>query len=286
MRCAEVFVARRAKLKGASALFLSVLIAAPAGRSQTSAGTAPSPPVGADSTAGPKQTLDAVVAEARTAADRLAADLPNLTVSQVTTRYVSKGMPAHWTKVDVVSAEVVSVDGKEDYRNIRLNGKPIRASVWKTGSWSSGEFVSMLKTLLSPRTAAEFTPTGEAQITGRPAYLYHFNVRQPNSSWGISAPGGRYETPAYTGAVWIDKESHRVLRIEQRTGPMSDSFPVKEAEFKLDYGFVRVEGNTYLLPVHGGALACERPTGHCTLNETEFRDYRKFTAGPVAASGP
>jgi len=67
---------------------------------------------------------DDIIDAARNAADRLNDGLPNFIVKQNTARYFSTTFPARWRAQDVVTAEVVSVGGKEDYRNILVNGKP------------------------------------------------------------------------------------------------------------------------------------------------------------------
>jgi len=221
---------------------------------------------------------DNVIDGARAAAESFTAEMPNFIVQQLTTRYFSLTVPAQWRAQDVVSAEVVSVNGSEEYRNVSINGKPTKEPVEKSGSWSTGEFVSTLQDVLSPMTAAEFTKRGSDTIAGRSAVVYDYSVRKERSHWRIIAPDGRAEAPPYTGAIWVDKDTHRVLRIEQRTGPLPKDFPYDKAESTLDYDFVRIESQNYLLPVHSENLACQRGSYNCTRNEISFRNYRKFTS--------
>lgn len=238
----------------------------------------PPPPPESSGRAEPGQSFDQIVAEARIAADSFTEGLPNFTVNQLTTRYYSNSSPAQWKPMGVVSADVVCVDGKEDYRNILVNGRASNVPVEQTGAWSTGEFVVTLQSILSPVTAAEFTPAGEDQIVGRQAYVYKYNVRHERSHWRIVSQDGRMEEPAYHGKIWIDKESHRVLRIEERTGPIPGTFAYDKAEATLDYDFVRIGAASYLLPVHSENLACMRGTARCSRNEIDFRNYRKFAA--------
>jgi hypothetical protein len=244
----------------------------------------PLPPASSDR-AEPSQNFDKVVAEARVAADNFTEGLPNFTVTQYTTRYYSYSLPAQWRVLGVVSADVVCVDGKEDYRNILVNGKSSNVPVEKTGAWSTGEFVVTLQSILSPMSDAEFTRVGDDLIVNRQAFVYNYSVRREKSSWRIVAEDGRTEAPAYHGKIWIDKESHRVLRIEERTGPMSASFPYDKAESTLDYDFVRIGAETFLLPVHSENLACKRGSAQCSRNDIEFRNYRKFTADSTITYG-
>ena len=221
---------------------------------------------------------DETIEKARAASDDLVSDMPNFIVQQLTTRYYSMSIPAQWRAVGVVGAEVVCVDGKEDYRHITVNGKATTQPVEKSGAWSTGEFVTTLQDILSPYTAADFTRRGEDTIVRRPAYVYDFTVRQPNSHWNIIAPDGKSLRPAYAGSIWIDKETGNVLRIEQRTGKIPGTFIYDKAETNLDYDFVRIDAKTYLLPVKSEIMSCQRGTPNCTRNEIAFRNYRKFTA--------
>jgi hypothetical protein len=222
--------------------------------------------------------VDDIVAAARSNSESYTAEMPNFLVEQVTTRYYSNSVPPQWRALDIVEAEVVCLDGSEEYRNIKLNGKATKQPIEKTGAWSTGEFVTTLQDVLSPMTAAAFTKRGESRMANRPAVVYDFAVRQPRSHWRIIAPDGKSYAPAYTGAIWIDKETKQVLRIEQRTSAMPANFPYSKAESTLDYDFVRIEAKTYLLPVRSENLACNRGSFGCARNEINFRNYRKFTA--------
>jgi hypothetical protein len=221
---------------------------------------------------------DDIIGQAREAADHLSDGLPNFVVQQSTTRYFSRVLPPRWQVLDVVTAEVASVDGKEDYRNIMVNGKPSSQPVEKTGAWSTGEFQTTLDSLLNPYTGAAFRKSKDDTLDGRPAYTYDFSVRQENSDWIIHASAGSQATPSYTGTVWIDKETHNVMRIEEQTGPLPASFPFDKAELVVGYGFIRIDGNTYPLPAHSEILTCQRGSTICTKNDIDFRNYRKFAA--------
>jgi len=226
----------------------------------------------------PNASADDIISQARDAADRLTDGLPNFLVQQNTTRYFSRVLPPQWQVLDTVSAEVASVNGKEDYRNIMVNGKPSNRPVEKTGAWSTGEFQTTLDSLLNPYTLAAFHKTKDDTFQGRSAYTYDFQVRQQNSNWDIHAPDGSVATPAYSGTVWIDKATFNVMRIEEQTGPLPSTFPFDKAESVVEYGFVNIDGKTYPLPIHSEILTCQRGSSTCTKNEIRFQNYRKFAA--------
>ena len=223
--------------------------------------------------------VDDVIVDARLAANAFTTELPNYVVQQFTTRYFSVTYPQQWQAQDVVSAEVAYVKGKEEYRNISIDGRPTDGTpVEKTGAWSMGEFGTTLVDILSPYTLARFAHRGDDRIAGRPAIVYDLAVEQPRSHWRIVAPDGSFCYPAYKGAIWIDKETHRVLRIEQQAIEMPADFPQDRIESTLEYGYVNIENVQYLLPVRSENVGCTVDTMNCTRNIIEFRNYRKFTA--------
>jgi hypothetical protein len=219
-----------------------------------------------------------IIQDAREVAARFTADLPNFTAQQFTTRYFSVTWPAHWQKLDEVTADIAHVDGKEEYRNIKVNGMPVNQPPERSGAWSTGEFSTTMEDVLSLATNARFKRRGDDRLSGRPALVFDLAVAQPNSHWSIVAPDGRALYPAYEGAIWIDKETRRVLRIEMRTVDLPQDFPFLKAESTLTYGFVKIDNKPYLLPAGSEALGCARGSGSCTRNTIEFKDYKKFTA--------
>jgi hypothetical protein len=223
---------------------------------------------------------DPVIDKAREAAFSFSETLPNYVVKQFTTRYeteTARGGQTSWHAIDTVSADVVSEGGKESYRNILINGKPPKQAIEKTGSWSTGEYSSVLLDVLSPGTRADFHNKRSTTIVNRAAFRYDFSVDKPNSHWHVYTAAESYN-PEYTGVIWIDKENSRVLRIELAASNMPRAFPLDTVESAVDYDFVLIGDAKFLLPVHSEALSCERGTAGCSRNVIDFRNYKKFSA--------
>ena len=223
---------------------------------------------------------DPIVNSARDAAFEFTDTLPNYVVKQFTTRYqtdTARGNRTSWQALDVVTADVVAENGKESYKNILVNGKPPRDAIEKTGSWSTGEFATVLQGILAPQTDADFHNKRSTTIVNRAAWKYDYSVEQPNSMWHVYASSESY-IPGYTGTIWIDKENYRVLRIEMAAVNMPRSFALDDVESAVDYDYVMIGDKKYLLPVHSEALSCVRGTAECTRNVIDFRNYKKFSA--------
>ncbi len=217
-----------------------------------------------------------VLADARESAAAYANDLPNFVVEQAATRAQGGLDPPDWRVLDVVTAEVTMLNGKEQYRDVRVNGRPADRPVEKSGAWSTGEFTATLQELFSPATDARFERDRDSRAAGRPAYVFRYSVPAANSHWTIVSESGQRFNPGYSGEIWIDKESRRVLRIEQRADPLPPSFGVGMAETRIEYAFVRIAGGTYLLPVESETTGCREIGRQCVRNSIRFTNYRRF----------
>ena len=223
-----------------------------------------------------QDSAPSIIERARAAADAFLTGLPNYVCQQFTTRYQSEGHPVNWSAQDVVSAEVVYEDGKERYEKLAINGKPVKGAIEDTGSWSTGEFGTILADLLSPATHADFKFAGERELANETTMKYDFAVERAYSHWNVSV-AAQTVRPAYRGSVWISKQSGRVLRIEMQAVQIPKEFPNDTVETAVDYGWVNLGTDKFLLPTRAEMLACFRGTTTCTRNVVEFRTYKKFT---------
>src|ERR1019366_3244349 len=106
--------------------------------------TAPDAEPAAESNDPRHYTDEQIIQDAPAPAATFSASLPDYLVQQVTSRYFATGFPTHWQEIDVVTAELAYVGGKEEYRNIRVNGRPV-SNPERTGTWSTGEFGTTLE---------------------------------------------------------------------------------------------------------------------------------------------
>ncbi len=222
---------------------------------------------------------DEVIDQAREEAFSFSETLPNYVVKQYTNRYqtgAARGGNTTWQPLDIVTTDLIYEDGKERYTNVMVNGKPTKY-IEQTGSWSEGEFASMLQAILAPGTDADFRNQRSVTYSNRTAWRYDYTVEQPRSTWTLHADGQTYK-PSYTGAIWVDKATYRVLRIEIAARNLPRTFPLDTAESSIDYDFVSISDQKVLLPTHAESLSCVRGTSDCTRNTTDFRNYKKYGA--------
>ncbi len=229
----------------------------------------------------PANPRQAFIEKARVVAGTFLENLPNYVCQEITTRYGSETRVPSWNVIDVLSADVVYEEGKESYRNLLMNGKPLKKPPEESGAWSTGEFGTILAELFSPGSAAKFKYAQEDSIAHRPASVYDYSVERLRSSWKIQVPG-QYIMPAYKGSVWLDKESAHALRIEMQAKEIPEEFPRISVETAVDYDYITLgTPDKYLLPIRAEVLSCDRGSNQCDRNVIEFRNYHKFTGESV-----
>lgn len=224
--------------------------------------------------AGPAGRED-LLSRAEEAALEFDKKLPSFICDQFVNRYESKTLKPKWKLLDRVQLELAYTKGKEEYRNIRINGKRLKkGSPEESGSWSTGDFGATLVSIFASTSPPDFRLRGDSEAAGMKAKVYDFSVPKERSQWTIRY--GYAVKPAHEGSLWIDPESARVLRIEMSSRRLPTNYDIDKVEMTVDYGWVNIAGTKWLLPVRSENLACYRGTFTCTRNEIEFKNYRKF----------
>jgi len=222
-----------------------------------------------------------LIEQARQHAYEFAEELPNFIVTQAVTRYSEAPGNKNWQLEDRLEIELTYRVGKgEEFKLLRVDGKPARESYQEIGgSTSTGEFGTMLAALFVPQSKAEFKEVRRENFHGRPTVVFDFKVRRANSSSSISdKTSGKTVVAGYSGSIWIDTESKRALRIESSNEEIPAGFPVTLSENAIEYDWVTIGDERYLLPVHAEVLLGWDAQKVYTKNVIEFRDYRRFEA--------
>jgi hypothetical protein len=226
--------------------------------------------------------VDETIEKARQVSLDVQEKIPNFLCDQITLRYEGEGWPKPvWKLKDRITAELMFNDGAESYRNVKTGGKLLglgkNRPPEETGNWSTGDWMSILLDVVQPSTDAAFKFDKEDTIGGRKTRRYTYTVRQSNSHWRVE-PAGYPIKPAYRGAVWIDMETFRVMRVEMEARQLPQNYPLNIVEMTAELGVVNIAGENYLLPVKSENLTCQRDTVTCHRNELQFQKYRRFTA--------
>ena len=116
--------------------------------------------------------------------------LPDFLAQQTTNRFFTPRAGGEWQPLDVVTAEIAYSRGREEYRNVQIDGRPTTRPVEKTGAWSTGEFGTVLEGLMAEETQAKFRrrPGLQRAAGNRPAWVYDFSVSAAKSPWVMVSP--------------------------------------------------------------------------------------------------
>jgi hypothetical protein len=152
------------------------------------------------------------------------------------------------------------------------------------GDISTGEFGSLLRSLLR-NPDSDFHFIREDQVGGAAAAEYAFRISRAQSDWKILSDD-QFVVPEYSGRIWFDRSSNRILRIERAAEEIPSAFPLRSVEVDVTFDEIKLgSSDTYLLPLQADARVCVRDRQECSRKTIDFRDYQKFRAESKILSG-
>jgi hypothetical protein len=226
------------------------------------------------------ETQKQVENDAREYAMNYSKSLPNFICAQVTRRSGDPtGSGKDYRLYDTVVAKLTYFDQHEKYETISINDKFTTQSFESLGgSISTGEFGSMLQGIFDPQSAAEFQWVRWATLRGHRAHVFGYTVDQPHSRWQIEDRQSKeHIIPAYVGQVWVDSRDHSVLAFTVKAVDIPATFPIREADSRLDYDVIDISGVPSVLP--SKAEMHLRSGKEDQKNEIAFRAYHKYEVG-------
>ncbi|MBI1761445.1 MAG: hypothetical protein HYR56_08430 [Acidobacteria bacterium] len=206
-------------------------------------------------------------------------DLPNFLVTQFVERSVRTPEKKDWQLEDKLEVELAyRVKKGEQFKLVKRNGQPTTMSYADLrGATSTGEFGSMLIALFAEQTQADFKEVKRDTIRNRQTVVYEFRVKKAFSNNTLTdKTSGRSVTTAYSGSVWIELESGRVLRIEQSAEDIQRGFPITMAESAVEYDWVKINDERFLLPVYAEVILGNDAERTYSRNVIQMRNYHMF----------
>lgn len=232
-----------------------------------------------------------VLADARAYALEYAQKLPDFICTQVTHRNTSSlrssevgvtgsGLPAQGQDNAASSSNVEErltyFAQQEHYDVIAIDGKKVPGArhLEMPGAVSSGEFGSAMREIFDPATQTAFTFDRMTSLRGKPVYVIAFEVPSNHGALVYDAILGQQILASYSGRVFVDPDTKRVLRIDTHLN-LPPEFPIELIERTVDYKPVSIAGNYYYLPFHAEVVMQERGVSY--VNDIDFKAYQKFT---------
>ena len=229
-----------------------------------------------------------MIEQARYHALSFTSELPNFVVNQKVTRYVRTPHANDWSVDDTLDIELTyQIRGGEQFKIMKLNGKPTDESYEHLGGATSvGEFSATLGALFRPQSHANFKEVRHEKFRGRDTVVYDYNVMRSNSELTVTEKISKQSiVTAYSGSVWVDAKEKQVLRIECQSDNIPDWFPVSLSESAVEYDWVDIGGDKYLLPIHAEVLLGQDKEKFYRRNVIEFVNYHKFEGDIKIAPG-
>lgn len=175
---------------------------------------------------------------------------------------------------DVITVNVTYRDGQEFDNDVRVNGRPVSGNAsGLSGSWSHGEFATMLAAVFTPSSKAQFHCSRETKLHSIPALVFDFKVAAQNNRLYFLDSRDKVWFPEYKGQIWIDARTSALLRLELETAHTLH-YPIRRAKDDIEYSnLVLGDGTRMVLPTNSKALIC---SASCTRIVTEFKNWHKF----------
>jgi hypothetical protein len=223
--------------------------------------------------------VDRFIEEVRKEVRNYLEELPDFICQEVIERYYDFEGRGAWDRADTLTYELTYNRKRESYKPINVVGRPVTRPLDQVGgAYSTGDFASGLASLFDVETKTVFKPAGKERLGSRPTLLYDFRVKKETSKLTVKAEGVPEVISGYSGTVWIDAETKRVLRIDQAIDDLPKGHPVTNSESSVDYDIIKLRGLDvdFLLPTRAEFIIGDRTKKQYFRNLIYFKFYRKF----------
>ena len=228
-----------------------------------------------------------VLSKARQATLTAVEEMPDFVVKQQIARSAAYAGTNNFRSLDrLIVAVSYRAEGREEYRVLSRNGileadSQLKQSYEEVGGTSStGEFVTVLAKIFKPESETKFEIMDTDVIRGRRALVFDYSITREKAKQVISVAGA-FDDTAVTGMkgrIWIDRENFRVLRVETSATEIPESFRIRAANRTIDYDWVTIADEKYLLPMLSDVRLTSRQDKQMfeTRNVIRFKDYQKY----------
>lgn len=214
-------------------------------------------------------------------------DMPDFVVKQQIQRSAAYAGTNNFRNLDkLVVAVSYRASGEEEYKVLSVNGVPQLNPANKHsyeevgGTSSTGEFVTVLAIIFKPESSTKFEVVDTDLIRTRRAIVFDYSITKDKAQQRVTASGYLTDTTitGMKGRIWIDRENFRVLRVESAATEIPDTFPIRSANRTIDYDWVTIADEKYLLPSLSDVRLTSREKSQLfeTRNMIRFKDYQKY----------
>jgi hypothetical protein len=214
-------------------------------------------------------------------------EMPDFVVKQLIGRAASFAGTNNWKPLDNLIIAVSYSDEKgEEYRVLSINGTPVNAEKGSNygglnGATTGGEFVEDLSSVFKAESKTKFSVVDTDVLRGHRTVVFEYEILiENNPNGGIGLKGAVYSSvpTGQKGKIWIDRDSFRVLKLQYQATDIPASFPIKAFVTTIDYDWVVISDQKYLLPIESDARFTQLGNNALfqTKNLIRFKNYQKY----------
>jgi hypothetical protein len=199
-------------------------------------------------------------------------------------------------QVDRIETVITYEHGRgERIQLVSVNGlAPENTAYDLDGAMNIGTVSSQLTSPFRARAGTVFKYAGRERYRNRDCFVFTYFVPLNGSDYRLiflNQGQTRHSiVVAFSGRMWLDRESGNALRIEKTAKGIPDDFPITDAKITVEFDWVVIAGNRFWLPLRAEAETRYIPEQFNFFSEsepvkrvlyrnlTEFRNYRKFEA--------
>jgi hypothetical protein len=219
-----------------------------------------------------------IIEQARGLALQYAGDLPNFICTETMVRSSMGQKSQSWKTNDKLVLDLAYASQKgESYKLLTINDKPTRKTFNQVGGVSSsGDFGTILEWVFRPKSETTFKWEQATDLNGRAVHVFSYRVEKAHSDYSMKW-NGNSANPGFEGQVYVDTETHRVLRVTYRPDSIPANWSLASLSSELSYGYAEINGQRSLLPLHA-EMFIQISDGTRLHNVMDYRNYRKFSS--------
>jgi hypothetical protein len=162
---------------------------------------------------------------------------------------------SNWLLLDKLTVNLSYFQQQEAHELKLLNGNPAHQTFESLdmGVTSTGEFGGILRSIFDPDSHTSFRWKSWKSVRRRPVGVYVYQVEEIHSSYYVQGgtPGNIHQAiVGFHGTLEIDGDTGEVVHLDHAADHIPPELQWSSAVTEVDYDFIEVVGNRYLLPVH------------------------------------
>lgn len=206
--------------------------------------------------------------------------VPAFVCSQTVERFSRSSPDDAWRRLDKLQFDVAEIGERELYAlpgARRFDERPLVDLVGR-GTISTGQFANFARHVFLTSTST-FTYAGAAEVDGRAAYEYKFDVSENRSSYSLHS-GNAASRVAFQGSFFTDRENLDLIRLDLQAYDIPPQLGIDQADTSIGYGRITIGNRSVLLPV-SARLAVVAADGAENLNRLRLSGCREYRVDAV-----